>query len=145
MPKETKPNQATIEDKNLIESTLYLKQNTLLLKSKSIRKFETTYEAEEEKKEEIIYIIKEKTSEIKADITELQKTGYNLHLEIIKLIGVPLKTKVWLATLSKKDLENIFKIFESVKKIITPLKKENEEKIAEKERLEKETDQKTIT
>ena len=39
LPKKT---SATIKDKNLIESILYLKQNNLLPESKSKVKFETT-------------------------------------------------------------------------------------------------------
>ncbi len=136
---QIKPRPAvTIHNKYLIESLHYLKQNNLLPESKSKIKFETAREAEDAKKEEIIDIIKEKANTAKQDITELQKAGYNLHLETIKLIAVPLKQKVWLSTLAKKDLENILKIIDGVNLVIVPLKKENEAKIAEKERLEKE-------
>ena len=137
-----KPSTITIQDKNLIESILYLKQNNLLPESKSIIKFESAEEAENSKKEEIMGIIKEKTNTTKQDITQLQKAGYNLHFETIKLIAIPLKQKIWLSTLTKKDLENIFKILKEVSIITTPLKKENEAKILEKERLEKEAEQK---
>jgi len=134
---------ATIQNKNLIESLLYLKQNNLIQDSKSTLRFESTKEAEDSKKEDVIYAIKEKLSTTKQEITELQKSGYNLHLEGIKLIKIPLKEKIWLATLTKQDLEKIFKTLKEVNTIITPLKKENEEKIAEKERLEKLANQKT--
>ncbi|MCD4771341.1 hypothetical protein K8R30_02890 [archaeon] len=129
------PTPKTIEDKNLIASVLYLKN--LLPESKSTVKFETVKEAEDSKKEDIISVIKERVSNTKQDITDLQKAGYNLHFETIKLITVPLKQKVWLATLKQKDLENIFRVLREVNAIILPLKKENEAKIAEKERLEK--------
>ncbi len=140
MPDQNLP--STIQNRNLIESILYLKQNNLLPESKSTIKFETTKEAEDSKKEEVLDVIKEKINITKQDITDLQKAGYNLHLETIKLIVIPLKIKIWLSTLTKKDLENIFKILQIVDTTIAPLKKENEEKIAEKERLEKEKSQK---
>jgi hypothetical protein len=131
----------TIEDKNLIESILYLKQNHPLPESHSKIKFETVKEAEDDKKEEVVLLIKETLNATKQTITELQKAGYNLHLETIKLIGIPLKIKVWLSNSKKKELENIFKTFEEVNSIIIPMKKENEAKIAEKERQEKLIDQ----
>ncbi len=134
---------ATIKDKNLIESLLYLKKNNLLQDNKNATiKFETTKDAEDSKKGDITDLIKEKLNSTKQDITELQKAGYNLHLETIKLIEIPLKQKIWTSTLLKKDLENIFKILKEVNAIILPLKKENEKKIAEKEKLEKITNQK---
>jgi hypothetical protein len=129
------PTPKTIENKNLIASVLYLKN--LLPKSKSTVKFETVKEAEDSKKEDIISVIKEKVSNTKQDITDLQKAGYNLHLETIKLITIPLKQRIWLSTLKQKDLENIFRVLREVNTIILPFKKENEAKIAEKERLEK--------
>jgi hypothetical protein len=141
VPQITQKKSATIKDMGLIESLHYLKQNNLLPESKSTIKFETVKEAEDAKKEEIIDVIKEKVNAIKQDITALQKAGHNLHLETIRLIAVPLKQKVWLSTLAKKDLENIFNIFKDVNLIVVPLKKENEAKVAEKERLEKITNQ----
>jgi len=143
MPEQTQ--SKTIEDKNLIESVLFLKAKNLLSESKSTIKFETIKEAETEKKEEIVNVIREQINIIKQNITELQKVGYNLHLESIKLIEVPLKTKIWTSTLAKKDLENIFKIFQEVETIITPLKSENDARVTEKERLEKEADKKEKT
>lgn len=140
MPEEK--HSKTIEDKNLIESLHYLKQNNLLPESKSTVIFETVKEAEDSAKEDIISLIKEKVNLAKQDITELQKAGYNLHFETIKLISVPLKIKVWTSHPKKTDLENIFKIIKEVNAVIGPFKSENEEKIKEKERLEKEAEEK---
>lgn len=134
--------QVTISNKNLIESLHYLKQEKFLQDSASKIKFETVKEAEDNKIEEVVSIIVEKTNQAKQDISQLQKAGYNLHLETIKLIEIPLKTKVWKATLLKKDLEIIFNKIKEVYLIIDPLKIKNEKDIAEKERLEKEKDQK---
>jgi hypothetical protein len=133
---------ATIENKNLIESILYLKEKKLIEESQNKIKFESTKEAEESKAEEVISIITEKTRDIKENISELEKSGKNLHIDSIKLISVPLKTKIWLSTYGRKDLENIFKILEEVKKVVDPLKQELDKKIQEKERLEKEADAK---
>lgn len=143
-PKDPAPKpSATIKDKNLLDSLLYLKKNNLLPDNNKTKiKFETTKEAENSKKEDVVDIIKEKLNSIKQDITELQKAGYNLHLETIKLIEVPLKQKIWTSTLLKKDLENIFKILKEVNEIVLPLKQKNEKEIAEKERLEKMANQK---
>ena len=141
MTEETKVTK-TIEDKKLIESILYLKQNKLLKESKSTIKFETVKEAEDEAKEDVMTTIKEKMNFLKQDISELQKAGYALHLEGIKLLEIPLKQKIWLSTCNKKDLENIFKLLEEVSIIVSPLKESHEKEVAEKERLEKLADQK---
>ncbi len=127
---------ATIENKDLKESIHYL------FPDNPVVKYETIKEAEESSKEEVVSMINGKTAETKQQITVLQKAGYNLHLETIKLIAIPLKTKVWLSTLTKKDLEKIFEIINEVNKIISPIEKENEKKILEKERLEKIADKK---
>jgi len=140
IPKQ--PQSTTIQNKNLIASLYYLKQNKLLPENKSKVKFETTKDAEDSTKEDIISIIKEHINRTKETISELQKAGYNLHLEGIKLLAIPLKIKVWQATLKVHELENIFKILREVNIITTPLKKQNETRIAEKEKLEKIAEQK---
>jgi len=129
---------AIVQDKNLIESVLYLKKNNLLPENKSTVKYETVQEAEEEKCEEVLYVVKEKVNNLKQEISELQKAGYNLHLETIKLLEVPLKTRVWLATRSVHDLEIIFNLIFDVQKITKPFREEFNKKLAEKEMLEKE-------
>lgn len=124
--KEEQKISKTIEDKNLIESLIYLKKSNLIKESKSVARFETVGEAEKSSREEIVATINEKLNGLKQDISELQKAGYALKLEGIKLLQVPLKTKIWLATLEKKDLKNIFKIQKDVEIIISPMKKEYE-------------------
>ena len=63
MPEQTQ--SKAIEDKDLIESVLFLKAKNLLSESKSTIKFETTKEAETEKKEEIVNVIREQINIIK--------------------------------------------------------------------------------
>lgn len=124
----------TPEDKGIIESLLYLKEKGLIKNQPSIH-FESVKEAETSAKEDIVAIIKEKLNTMKQDLSYVQKKGQNRKLDGIRLLEVPLKIKVWLSTTSRKDLENIFSILESVEKEIAPIKKIEEEKELEKERI----------
>ncbi|MCK5450087.1 hypothetical protein KAI32_04420 [Candidatus Pacearchaeota archaeon] len=118
----------TIEDKNLIESTIFLKSKNILKPSESKIKFETVKEAEDSMKEDIVGAINEKTNELKQEVSEMQKKGNDLILEKIKSLQIPLKLKVWLATTNKKDLEIILNIFSSIEKTLEPIKEKEEKK-----------------
>ena len=67
-----KPTSKTIEDKDLIESLLFLKTNKLVNQVPMV-KFETTKEAEDSTKEDVVALIKEKTNTIRSDISDIQK------------------------------------------------------------------------
>jgi hypothetical protein len=127
---------ATVENKDLIESALYLKKNNFLQESKTTIKFETVKEAEDEKIEEVVGAINEKMNLMK------QEGGFELKLEGITILEVPLKTRVWKATLAQKDLESIFNIMLKIEPILKRYRVELDEKIAEKERVEKEKEEK---
>jgi len=108
--------------------------------------FETVKEAEDNAKEEIVFSIKDKVNNLKQDISDLQKHGYELKLDGIKLLGIPLKVKVWLSNQKKQELENMFSIINAVKVLVGGLKKDFEQKEAIKEarELKKEAEEKKV-
>lgn len=112
----------TIQDKNLIASLAYLKEIGKFPKNKAKPNFESVREAEEAAKEDVVSVINEGLHGLQQDISDIQKKGVDLRLEGIRLLQVPLKTKVWLATVSREDLEKIFEILSEVEKKIIPLK-----------------------
>ncbi|MCK4997517.1 hypothetical protein KAS08_04380 [Candidatus Pacearchaeota archaeon] len=122
LPPEPKPKPQTVEDKKLIESMLYMKTNKFMQKSKSTIKFDTVKEAEDIAKEDIVAAIIDKTNLLKQDKSDLQKKGNNLSLQGLKLLQIPLKTKIWKSSIVKKDLESIYKIFTEVESVIIPMK-----------------------
>jgi len=137
-PPEKKDESKTVEDSGLINSLLFLKENKLIKDKETTIKFSSTKEAEDSAKEDVVLSIKDTLTTLKQDISELQKKGYELKLDGIKLLSVPIKVRVWKSTTSRKDLEAIFNLIWNVKSKIDPLKKLQEQRGAEKERLEKE-------
>lgn len=133
-PKKVK--SKTVEDRGLINSLLFLKEINSLPKSSQVT-FDTVREAEDAAKEIIVDAVHERLATIKQEISDLQKKNYHLKLEGIKLIKIPLKLRVWLSNTSRKELEAIFDAMGIVSKKLEPLKKESEEREAEKDRLEK--------
>lgn len=145
--KETTKKSKTIESKELIDSMLFLKEKNLFTKNRPQIRFESVEEAEDSAKEDVTSVINDNLNSIKQDISDLQKKGYQLKLIGIKLIKIPLKTKIWLSTCSRRDLEVVFNILDSVSKKIEPLKKEMKLKELEKEakeKKEKQTEKKKI-
>lgn len=140
--KPTPPKTYAIEDRNLIESMMYMKQNNLLGIDKSSPKFDSVKEAEDYAKEQVTSSIKDQLNTLKQDISELQKKGYELNLEGIRLLEIPLKVRVWNATALKKDLEAIQAILHHVSPLVAAFKKDLEAKEKEKERLENEKEAK---
>lgn len=123
----------TIEDTGLIDSLSFLKEKKLLPENKSKVIFETVKEAEDSAKEDVLAVINEKRNNLRQEISELQKKGYDLRLTALSLLQIPLKAKLWLASPSRDGLEKIFEIVFSAERKITPLKKELEEKERQKE------------
>lgn len=137
MAEQKEKNKITIEDKDLIDSVLFLKQNKFMNEIKTSVNFESVKEIEDFYKEEVISTIKEKINFLKEGISELQKKGEELHLEGIQLLEIPLKVRLWKARPIRKELENIYTILEKITTLTTKLKKEYELKEIEKEKANK--------
>ena len=140
IPPEPAKAPKTVEDRKLIASLLYMKQNNFMKESKSIIKFDTVKEAEDAAKEDIVSAINERTHNIQQDISEMQKKGHDLKTQIMKLLRIPLETNLWKSTRSAKELQKIFTIILQVEAIVNPIKNlqskkdvENEQQLKNKE------------
>jgi hypothetical protein len=103
-----------------------LKEILLLLISKEIinpKKIKLQGDLNNSAKQEIEEAIKEKFQSINEKFSELRKSGKDLGVLNFKLMMIPLKIKVFLATYEKKDAENLIKRMEYIDNEINPKKK----------------------
>jgi len=112
---------ANIKDSNLKEIILMLISKEMI----NPKKINWQGDIESNAKQEISEAIKEKFQEINEKFSELRKSGKDLGVLNYKLMMIPLKTKVFLATYEKKDAENLIKRIEEIDKEVNPLRKVN--------------------
>jgi len=67
-------------------------------------------------KQKIIAYLKEKQSEIERKLSEKRKQGKDLYMQSLKYMSIPLKIKIYEATLQKKDLYRIKNIIDDLEK-----------------------------
>lgn len=127
-----------IKDSNLIRCISYAKSVGAIKNFPSRSNYENSKEAEEDAKEEICSFLNEKIISLKQDISELRKEGFDVEIEDIKLLEIPLKIKVWRAYCDEIGLKKIYESLLSIESVIKNLKVELEKKISEKEKKEKE-------
>jgi hypothetical protein len=103
----------------------HLKDILILLISKEIinpKKINWAGDFESNIKQEIEESVKEKYHDINDKFSELRKSGKDLGVLNFKLMIVPLKIKILLATYEKKDAENFIKRIEEIEKEINSIK-----------------------
>ena len=102
-----------------------LKEMALILESKGImkvKKINSETDAEEIIKQEMKDSLQNKIQDLNETFSELRKRGIDLSIFNFKLVILPLKLKVFLATYEKKDLENILKRIDEIDKEIKKYK-----------------------
>lgn len=102
-----------------------LKEMVLILESKGImkvKKINSEADAEEIIKQEMKDSLQNKIQDLNETFSELRKRGIDLSIFNFKLVILPLKLKVFLATYEKKDLENILKRIDEIDKEIKKYK-----------------------
>jgi len=105
-----------------------LKELFLLVKSKKMinpNKINLNGDLDENIKQEIGNSLKDKYHDLNDKFSELRKSGKDLGVLNFKLMIVPLKIKVFLATYEKKDAEKIIQRIEEIENEIASIKKKN--------------------
>ncbi|HJX50317.1 MAG TPA: hypothetical protein VJ438_02550 [Candidatus Nanoarchaeia archaeon] len=105
-----------------------LKELFLLVKSKKMinpNKINLNGDLDENIKQEIGNSLKDKYHDLNDKFSELRKSGKDLGVLNFKLMIVPLKIKVFLATYEKKDAEKIIQKIEEIENEIASIKKRN--------------------
>lgn len=102
-----------------------LKETALFLSSKKYIDLKITNreDIEEGTKKMIEESIKDKFHSLDELFSELRKKGKDLGVLNYKLMIIPLKMKVFLATFEKKDAENLINRFEEIQKELNTIKK----------------------
>lgn len=130
MKMETKNNQKIRIKKERIEEILKdlpknIRDIFLLFISENIidpKKIEFNGDLEVNVKQKIEDSIKDKYQTMNETFSELRKSGVDLGVLNFKLVMVPLKIKVFLATYDKKDAENVVKRIKEIEKEISQIK-----------------------
>jgi hypothetical protein len=104
-----------IEDEQLKETLNFVKSKSLIKFNISI-KFEDYKEAEKYFKEELGNFLNDKYNDIHEKVSEIRKQGQEATVITFKLMMIPLKIKMFLATCEKKDFEKVLNIIEEIKK-----------------------------
>ena len=102
-----------------------LKEMALILESKGVmkvKKINSEADAEEIIKQEMKDSLQNKIQDLNETFSELRKRGIDLSIFNFKLVILPLKLKVFLATYEKKDLENILNRIDEIDKEIKKYK-----------------------
>jgi hypothetical protein len=126
--------QTKVQTKKISEVTpsiesikdLPLKESLLFLISKKIidpKKLNWKGEYERNIKQGIEETIKEKYKDINYRFSEIRKGGKDLGVLNFKLMMIPLKIKIFIATYEKKDAENVIKRMEEIESEINSIKK----------------------
>lgn len=96
---------------------LFLSENII-----DSKKIELSGEIENNLKQKIEDSIKDKYQNLNEKFSELRKAGTDLGVLNFKLMIVPLKIKVFLATYSKKDAENVIVRLKEIENEISKIK-----------------------
>ena len=108
-----------IKDANLKEVLLFLISNKII----NPKKINWKGDFENNLKKDIEESIKDKYHDINEQFSELRKSGKDLGVLNFKLMIIPLKIRVFLATYEKKDAENLIKRIQEIEKEINSIKK----------------------
>lgn len=106
-----------IEDEKLKETLNFVKSNNLIRLNPKIN-FENTSEAEDYFREELGNFLNEKYNDVHEKVSEIRKEGKEATVITFKLMMIPLKIKMFLATCGKKDFEKVLKIISEIEKEI---------------------------
>lgn len=104
-----------IVDEKLKETLEFAKKNNLINLNTKI-KFDNNLEAENYFKEELGNFLTDKYNDIHEQVSEIRKEGKEATVITFKLMMIPLKIKVFLATCEKKDFEKVLNMIDEVKK-----------------------------
>jgi hypothetical protein len=110
---------SNIKDTNLKEILRFLISNKIV----NTKKINLNGDFENNIRQEIEESIKEKYRDIEEKFSELRKSGKDLGVLNFKLMMVPLKIRIFLATYEKKDAENVINRIYEIEKEINSLKK----------------------
>lgn len=105
-------------NKELREVTLFFSSNKYIDLNKLNKK-----DIEESAKKTIEDSIKDKFHSLTEIFSELRKTGKDLGVLNYKLMIIPLKIKIFLATFEKKDAENLLNKIDDIEKELNLTKK----------------------
>ncbi len=105
-------------NKELREVTLFFSSNKYIDLNKLNKK-----NIEESAKKAIEDSIKDKFHSLTEIFSELRKTGKDLGVLNYKLMIIPLKIKIFIATFEKKDAENLLNKIENIEKELNLTKK----------------------
>jgi hypothetical protein len=106
-----------IGDENLKETLNFVKSKNLIKLNSEI-KFENAPEIENYFKEELGNFLNEKYNDIHEKVSEIRKQGKEATVLTFKLMMIPLKIKMFLATCEKKDFEKVLNMIEEIKRDI---------------------------
>jgi len=113
-----------IEDEKLKETIEFVKSKNLVKLNPRI-KFENYIEAENYFKEELGNFLNDKYNDIHEKVSEIRKEGKEATVITFKLMMIPLKIKIFLATCEKKDFEKVLNMIEEVKNETPPSTKQD--------------------
>jgi hypothetical protein len=102
-----------IEYEELKETLNFVKSNNLIKLNPKIN-FENTQEAEDYFREELGNFLNEKYNNIHEKVSEIRKEGKEATVITFKLMMIPLKIKMFLATCGKKDFEKVLNIISEI-------------------------------
>ncbi len=105
-------------EKNLREVFLFFASEGLI----DIRKIQINEEFENNLKQKINDYLKEKNQDLNERFSELRKKGEDLGVLNFKLVMIPLKIKVFMASYNKKDAENVLRRINEIETEINKIK-----------------------
>jgi hypothetical protein len=108
-----------LKDNSLKECLLFLISESMV----DVKKINLNGEIEENVKKDIEEAIKDKYKNIEENFSEIRKEGKDLGVLNFKLMIIPLKIKVFLATYEKKDAENVLKRMKEIEGELIKFKK----------------------
>ncbi len=114
-PNEIKNLRGKIENEDLKETLIYLETNKIY-KTPQNNQLKDSKEIEEFLSQEILDLLNAKYKELGEKISELRKKGKDATVWNFQLMMIPLKLKVFSATLNKKDLVVILKRLNDIEK-----------------------------
>lgn len=113
-----------IEDEKLRETIEFVKSRNLVKLNPNI-KFDNYIEAENYFKEELGNFLTDKYNDVHEQVSEIRKEGKEATVITFKLMMIPLKIKIFLATCEKKDFEKVLNMIEEVKNETPPSTKQD--------------------
>jgi hypothetical protein len=107
-----------IYDEKLKETINFVKSKNLIKLNSNIN-FEDYKEAENYFKEELGAFLNGKYSEVHEKVSEIRKIGREATVLTFKLMMIPLKIKIFLATCEKKDFEKVLNMISEIEREIS--------------------------